>query len=126
LKRNIKPGIITIRFLLWSIGIFCVSTAGSFSCDQEETIPPCLLNEIRKIKAEAVRNPPAIVYRYSYNGNSVFFIPAYCCDIPSQLIDSDCKFICSPDGGISGSGDNQCIDFFATRTNQEIIWQDTR
>jgi hypothetical protein len=94
--------------------------------DIPKDTPTCILNEIEKIKSELVRNPPASVWRYDYNGQIVFYIPPRCCDIPSQLLDSDCKQICSPDGGFSGLGDGRCTDFSKTKTNQTLIWQDNR
>lgn len=73
-----------------------------------------------------VRNPPGSVWQYEYKGQSVYYIPAYCCDIPSQLLDSNCNQICSPDGGYTGAGDGKCADFFELRKNEKLIWQDSR
>jgi hypothetical protein len=78
------------------------------------------------MKADPVTNPPRGVWRYSYQGQTVYYIPPMCCDIPSQLFDSDCNFICNPDGGIAGGGDGKCSDFFTTRTGEQLIWQDDR
>ncbi len=86
----------------------------------------CIQTVIDKIKNEAVRNPPAKVYRYNYNGATVYFIPQYCCDAFSVLLDSKCQPICAPDGGISGGGDGKCKDFFSKRTDEQLIWADPR
>lgn len=86
----------------------------------------CINDVISKIQSEAVRNPPAKVYSYQYNGQLVYFIPQYCCDIPSVLLDADCKVICSPDGGITGGGDGKCKDFFSKRTDEKLFWADAR
>ncbi len=89
-------------------------------------IPACLQTRIDMIKAEGVWNPPAKVYQYRYGGRIVYFIPQHCCDIPSQLLDDQCNTICLPDGGFAGSGDGKCSDFFEKRTEEKLIWEDTR
>ena len=94
--------------------------------DVPQDTPSCVKKEIRKIKSDGVRNPPAVVWQYEYNGSIVYYIPSYCCDVPSLLFDSDCNQICSPDGGITGRGDGKCADFFAKRKNEKLIWKDDR
>lgn len=86
----------------------------------------CIQTVIDKIKSEPVRNPPAKVYSYQYNGQRVYFIPQYCCDAFSVLMDGNCNVICAPDGGISGGGDGKCKDFFTKRTDEKLIWADAR
>lgn len=88
--------------------------------------PACVKSLIEQIKTQSVWSPPARVYRYTYQGKTVYFVPQHCCDIPSVLYDEQCNMLCAPDGGISGGGDGKCTDFFKTRTNEALIWQDTR
>ncbi|RZK59368.1 MAG: hypothetical protein EOO91_05460 [Pedobacter sp.] len=85
-----------------------------------------MLEKIQKLKNENVANPPASVWQYEYNGQTVYFIPQKCCDIPSALYDSNCNLICSPDGGFTGKGDGKCKDFFEKRTKEKLIWKDDR
>ncbi|WP_461067746.1 DUF6970 domain-containing protein [Spirosoma horti] len=88
--------------------------------------PECITDLINQIKSQDKWEPPAKVYRYSYKGQVVYFIPQRCCDIPSILLDEQCNTVCSPDGGISGRGDGKCADFFASRTEEKLIWEDSR
>lgn len=88
--------------------------------------PSCIKRKIRQIKSDKVRNPPASVWQYDYNGQTVYYFPAFCCDIPGELYDNNCNLICNPDGGITGIGDSKCSDFFSNRTNEKLIWQDDR
>lgn len=90
------------------------------------SIPSCIQTKISAIKTAPVRNPTGSVWQAEYKGNTVYFIPQYCCDIPSELFDNNCNLICNPDGGITGSGDGKCADFFSARKNVKLIWQDTR
>lgn len=94
--------------------------------DQFKDVPVCILEKIKDLKTSDVANPPASVWQYDYNGQTVYYIPAKCCDIPSRLYDKNCKLICSPDGGITGRGDGKCKDFFEKRTNEKLIWKDDR
>jgi hypothetical protein len=99
------------------------------SCQQADTpkgTPACINNTILDIQNEAVRNPPAKVWSYEYNGETVYYVSAFCCDIPSTLYDKNCNVICHPDGGFSGGGDGLCSDFFTTRSNEKLIWEDGR
>jgi len=113
-----------IAYLL--VGLMAVS----FGCDRDRLpkgTPQCVRDEIEKIKQAPVWNPPLKVYSYLYKGQTVYYIPVYqCCDFASQLVDENCNVVCSPDGGLSGRGDGRCPDFTATRSNEKLVWQDTR
>ena len=63
---------------------------------------------------------------YSYQGRTVYYIPPVCCDQLGQLYDQNCNLICNPDGGITGAGDGKCQDFFSSRTNGILLWEDKR
>jgi hypothetical protein len=91
-----------------------------------DTISECIKDEIQKIKNEAERNPPGAIYRYTYQQKKVYFIPQYCCDFFSVLLDENCVRICHPDGGIAGNGDGKCSDFFNIATDEELVWRDDR
>ena len=85
------------------------------------------LNElIQQLQEEAPANPPAKIYRYTYNKQEVYYLTGRCCDIPSKLFDRDGNQLCEPDGGITGKGDGRCPDFAEKRTNETIIWEDKR
>jgi|SRR5690242_9819847 len=98
-------------------------------CDDDalpQGTPDCLRDKISEIASEDVWNPPAKIYSYTYDGRKVYFIPQRCCDIPSVLLDENCNTICAPDGGFSGRGDGQCTDFFDSRKNERLVWEDPR
>jgi hypothetical protein len=81
---------------------------------------------IRKFQIEPVGNPPQSIWRYEYKGQMVYYIPPQCCDQFSILCDANGSYLCAPDGGIGGTGDGRCPDFFSTRTNEKLIWKDPR
>jgi hypothetical protein len=89
-------------------------------------IPDWLAELIRKLQAEPVTNPPISVTQYEYAGKTVYFIPQRCCDIFSDLYDSDGSIIGHPDGGITGRGDGRVPDFHQERSGGRLIWQDER
>ncbi len=90
------------------------------------TLPPWLRERIAVFEAAAVTNPPRSVIRYVYRGAVVYFIPARCCDIPSQLLDAGGERVCAPDGGISGRGDGRCPDFHREARERTPVWRDAR
>jgi hypothetical protein len=81
---------------------------------------------IKQFEGDTVANPPLSIWRYDYNGQVVYFVPAHCCDIFSIVYDANGNVVCSPDGGITGKGDGKCPDFFSERTNEQLIWSDSR
>ena len=81
---------------------------------------------IRKFQSEPAGNPPQSIWRYDYNGQTVYYVPPQCCDQFSALYDASGKEICAPDGGLTGRGDGRCPDFFAKRSGEKLVWQDTR
>jgi hypothetical protein len=107
---------------------FTFLLANTTGCEKKDAtvIPTCINEEIRKIESETVSNPPRSVWQYTYKGKTVYYVPSICCDIPSRLIDGDCKLICNPDGGFTGSGDGKCSDFLTVRSNEKLIWADKR
>ena len=89
-------------------------------------IPDCINELIIKFQNEPIGNPPQSIWQYEYNGDTVYYVPAQCCDQWSILFDSECNNICAPDGGFTGHGDGRCSDFFATSTNRKLVWKDLR
>ncbi len=92
--------------------------------DAPEAPPMCVQTLITAMMSQPVGNPPGSIYRCTYNGATVYYLPAQCCDQFSSLISSNCASICAPDGGFSGRGDGRCTDF--SRTTCTLLWQDSR
>jgi hypothetical protein len=88
--------------------------------------PDWIKGLITKYQNEPVGNPPQSIWQYDYKGQTVYYVPAQCCDQFSTLLDTNGKVICAPDGGIGGGGDGHCSDFFQERKNEKLIWQDSR
>lgn len=85
-----------------------------------------LSQKIQQLQQDKPANPPAKIYRYTYNNQEVYYLTSRCCDIPGQLYDREGNILCEPDGGITGRGDGRCPDFFEKRTNETLIWEDKR
>ena len=89
-------------------------------------IPDWLTELIRKLESAPVADPPASITEYEYKGSTVYFLPQRCCDIWSELYDSEGNLVGHPDGGITGQGDGRVPDFFEERKNERRIWADSR
>jgi hypothetical protein len=99
---------------------------GTCSQTTQSDNPAWVHQMIEKFQNEPIGNPPQSIWRYDYEGETVYYIPAQCCDKYSSLYDKDGKVICAPDGGISGRGDGRCPYFFQKRTEEKLIWKDPR
>jgi hypothetical protein len=110
------------RFLVFIIIIFLAG------CSQAtpSSNPAWVDKLIKQFGSDPVGNPPQSIWSYDYNGQVVYFVPAQCCDQYSMLYDASGSVICAPDGGFTGKGDGKCPDFFTERSNEQLIWQDSR
>ncbi|GAB3638506.1 hypothetical protein GCM10027422_40960 [Hymenobacter arcticus] len=88
--------------------------------------PAWLENRIQKILATRKRNPIIRVTRYQFEGETVYYESAPCCDQQSTLYDLEGKILCHPEGGITGRGDGKCSSFNKRRSNEQLVWQDPR
>ena len=100
--------------------------ACSHSTPPQATNPAWVDQLIAKYQSDPVGNPPQSIYKYDYKGQTVYYVPPQCCDQYSQLYDANGSIICAPDGGLTGSGDKKCSDFFNESTNRTLIWRDSR
>ncbi len=87
---------------------------------------PWLNQLIQELQEAETANPPAKIYRYTYNEQEVYYLTGRCCDIPSKLYDMYGNVLCEPDGGITGKGDGRCPGFFEQRKDETLIWEDKR
>lgn len=140
LRRN--KGMLTLfRYSLKaSVGILTLAFLLSSGCRAGETLSEndhpvaqpvegsdeWLKNLIRQLRQEKPANPPAKIYRYTYREQVVYHLTGRCCNLPGQVYDINGNVICEPDGGITGKGDRRCTDFFETRSNKTLIWEDNQ
>ena len=112
-----KPLRLTLAVLILAAG--CATPTPS-------TNPVWVDQLIKQFEGEPVGNPPQSIWRYKYNGQVVYYVPAQCCDMYSTLYDAAGAVVCAPDGGIDGRGDLRCADFGSQRTDEALIWKDSR
>ncbi len=91
-----------------------------------DDLPEWIKKRIEDEKAGKIANPPASIFRCVYRNRIVYYRPPKCCEIPGILWDENGKFICSPDGGLTGRGDGKCPDFHAAKKDCATIWRDSR
>ncbi|MFN8310063.1 MAG: hypothetical protein U0T73_08875 [Chitinophagales bacterium] len=114
----------TVRLIL--AGVLVMQLTVLANCKKDQSVPDCIQKKIEAMKNEPVRNPPGSVWRYSYKGRTVYYIPAQCCDQYSELYDDQCNLLCHPDGGFTGKGDGTCTDFATAATGKTEVWTDPR
>ena len=116
-----------MKFILMiTITIILLICGCSHSAPPQSENPAWVDELIVEFQTDPVGDPPQSIYRYEYEGQIVYYVPPQCCDQYSQLYDANGNIICAPDGGLTGSGDNRCPDFFNESTNESLIWHDSR
>ncbi len=97
-----------------------------------DTTLPWLQIKIWDYQSKPVSNPPRSVVKTTFEGKPVYYVPAVCCDIPSELYAEDGALMCYPSGGITGNGDGKCPKFkleyldYIKDNKTNIVWQDKR
>jgi hypothetical protein len=101
-----------------------------------DTKLPWLQVKIWEYQSQPVSSPPRSVIKTTFEGKPVYYVPAVCCDIPSELYADDGELICYPSGGFTGAGDGKCTTFkLEYLDNKEenkkdkkinIVWKDKR
>ncbi len=109
----------------------CLFIFGFGTCSDSPTAggspnPPWVDQLIKQFQEAPVGNPPREIDKYNYQGRTVYYLPPQCCDQFSTLYDADGNVLCAPDGGFGGAGDGKCPDFFKVRTNEVVVWKDSR
>jgi hypothetical protein len=102
------------------------------TCHEKEKDPepicwfesPCIYEKITQIMSEPVRNPKVSVTFIRTQSGYYYLISGYCCDVPSVLLDHDCKVVCHSDGGIATRSES-CPEL-ANEIERYVIWEDKR
>jgi hypothetical protein len=113
---------IVLAFVLLGLpGLSCIDPASPLADE-----PAWIGQMIRDFEAAPVGNPPQSIWKFTYWGSTVYYVPPQCCDGFSDLYDDEGKILCHPDGGLSGAGDGRCPDFRSTAEKRGLVWQDPR
>jgi hypothetical protein len=104
----------------------CISGGCTGPTDASGDNPRWVTQLIQSFQSNPVGNPPQSIWRYEYKGQTVYYVPAQCCDQFSTLYNEFGMVIGAPDGGFGGGGDGRCSDFFDERKNGTLIWSDPR
>lgn len=106
---------------------FLLILATPAGCATTTAAEPDWVNaKIKQLQSGPPGNPPLSLWRYAYQGRTVYYLPPQCCDQYSELYDAKQNRICAPDGGMAGNGDGRCPDFYEKRSAQKLLWQDKR
>lgn len=111
----------------WVIAVAALLPAcAGIDAGAEAEPPPFVQGLIRKYSAGPRQNPPVSIWRHTYRGAEVFYIPPRCCDMYGQVYDGNGELVCAPDGGLTGRGDGRCPDFPTESSGAVLIWEDPR
>lgn len=103
--------------------IFFVSCSTSKDLAKDK-LPSCIKTIITELSKEP-GNTPHSVTQYEYQGMTVYYLKAACCDNFNIVYDKDCKILGYPDGGLTGRGDGRLPDFWKEAKNGVVLWENT-
>ncbi len=106
--------------------IFLFTNCNNTTQPSSQELPQWMNTKISNFKSEPISNPPRQVNSYRYQNETVYYIPAICCDQFGTLYTLEGDTICFPDGGLDGKGDGRCKDFIQTAKDSALIWKDIR
>jgi hypothetical protein len=112
---------------LWILSILAIIVCAC-SRTPDRNLPDPIEQLVKEYESGPVGASPRSIWKYSYNGTDVFYVPLslVCCDQFSELYDRDGEFLCAPDGGLAGDGDGKCPDFIVRRADGMQVWKDPR
>ncbi len=88
---------------------------------------PAWLNaRIDELTKETSRAPSGGVWKYEVEGKTVYYFVAPCCDQFNTLFDAEGRYLCAPDGGFTGRGDEKCSPAHLVQTKKQLVWEDPR
>src|SRR5437868_13018141 len=101
-----------IMFLLAAVVMVC-SSFQKKKPKPKSSVPmcACMKKKIAEYKKLEHQDQPQRVVQYKYQGKTVYYVVAPCCDQFNLLYDSNCKLLGNPDGGFTGKVDGKFPDF---------------
>jgi Domain of unknown function (DUF6970) len=116
----------TMHVRILALCLFLTAACAERNPAAPDQRPEWLASLIHELETQPVANPPAYIARYEYEGETVYYLPARCCDIMSTVFQAGGAILCHPDGGFTGKGDGRCPTFLTERSNEQIVWRDPR
>ena len=88
--------------------------------------PAGLRSLIARLQTEPAQTPARSILRLEWQGRTLYYVPAPCCDQYNELYDAQGQRLCAPDGGFSGRGDQRCPEIVVDRDRLQPVWTDPR
>jgi hypothetical protein len=81
---------------------------------------------ISRLQAEPAQTPARSILRFDWQGRTLYYVPAPCCDQYNEIYDAQGQRLCAPDGGFTGRGDQRCPEIVVDRERLQPVWTDPR
>jgi hypothetical protein len=115
-----------MNFLRSVVLISVLSIGATLSHAQENTastpLPDWLAARIAGYEAKSVREEPIEIWRILHKGQPAYYFVSPCCDQYNPLFSATGQQLCSPSGGIVGSGDGRCPNPADKGSKVVFIW----
>jgi len=88
---------------------------------------PCINERIREMQKEPIGNTKASVWIIFTDNEYYYYVSGQCCDRPNELLDSECRVICTDQGSATARTQltQQCSEV-AGEVRRSLVWEDTR
>ncbi|TGE27207.1 DUF6970 domain-containing protein [Hymenobacter metallicola] len=130
-----------MKSLLFLLGVW--GCLGMVQCQQDPVAPAaqpdspaaqaCKDARAQPLIDELLRtpkaNPAGEVWRYTWEGRTVFLVKSFRPDDYVKVYDirdHQLVYVGAPSGGLSGKGDGKCPNFTTQATNGCQLWRDSR
>jgi hypothetical protein len=107
-----------------SLAVFSLSVQAQTT--MPVSLPAWLQSRITTIENSPFGSEPDEVWQFEYQGKTVYYFLAPCCDQFNRLYSADGKYLCAPNGGFLGVGDQRCPDAIPKRNQRKRVWRDPR
>lgn len=108
-------------FLITGLLLACSGSRPNATAAGDQ-LPVCIIEKIKSMDSLPGENAGRKLYRYRFEGKTVYYLTGPCCDQFSEVFDSTCQLLGHPDGGFTGRGDGSLPDFKNRVTEEQLIW----
>ncbi len=109
---------------LFAACIFIIFSCTSGKMNKSSNaMPYCFSAKIESMKTDPSQGEPLSIIQYLYKGKTVYYMASACCDNYNVVYDSSCNVLGYPDGGFTGKGDGNMLNFYADASDKKVIWE---
>ncbi len=112
--------------IIIACAVICTATTCKKENSEITATPSCIQASIDSALALPKGSLYTQVDAYTYQNATVYLFYSGCCDQFNPLRNTNCIYLFSPSGGITGGGDHTHPNFFNEAVKINTVWKDPR